>query len=210
MPRTDANFLSKAGPLVAARMAAAILTLSIPLVLARTLATSEYGTYKQLFLIWQTLLYVLPLGMAQSLYYFVPRAEDPRPYFVNALTFMVFMGMVGGLAIYALGPSISRFASNPELLRLRGILAIYTFVSVSAFPLEIGLTSQGKTRLSAVAYLLTDATRALLMTLPVLFGYHLMTVMIGLTGFTLVRWAACWLVLLRSGLWPPMRWGHLR
>ena len=34
---------------------------------------AEFGTYKQLFLIYATLFGVAQLGMAESLYYFIPR-----------------------------------------------------------------------------------------------------------------------------------------
>jgi hypothetical protein len=67
-----ASLMRQARPLIAARLFTAILTLSIPLVLARVLPLAEYGTYKQLFLIALTLSSVLPFGVGQSLYYFIP------------------------------------------------------------------------------------------------------------------------------------------
>ena len=82
------SFLGKAGPLVLARLFTAGLTVSIPLVLARVLALEEYGTYYQLFLIATTLYMVLPFGVVQSLYYFLPRAEEKRPWLGQTLFFM--------------------------------------------------------------------------------------------------------------------------
>ena len=61
-----------------ARLASAALTLFIPLVLARMMPQADYGTYKLLFLVSMTATAVLPLGVAQSLYFFVPRAREPR------------------------------------------------------------------------------------------------------------------------------------
>ncbi len=75
-PAASGSFLGKAGPLVLARLFTAGLTLSIPLVLARVLSLEEYGTYYQLFLIAMTLYYVLPMGVVQILYYFLPRTEQ--------------------------------------------------------------------------------------------------------------------------------------
>ena len=76
----------RAGPLVLARLASALLTVSIPLVLARQLDAADYGTYKQLFLVFQVLTLLLPFGMAQSLYFFLPREPGAaRAYLGQAL-----------------------------------------------------------------------------------------------------------------------------
>jgi O-antigen/teichoic acid export membrane protein len=46
---------------------------ALPLVLVRTLAQSEFGVYKQAFLLVSTALGVLPLGFGMSAFYFLPR-----------------------------------------------------------------------------------------------------------------------------------------
>ena len=43
------------------------------MLLVRTFNQAEFGTYKQLFLIYGTLYGLAQFGMAESLYYFVPR-----------------------------------------------------------------------------------------------------------------------------------------
>lgn len=194
----DASFLSKAGPLVLARLITAFLTLSIPLVLARMLPPDQYGTYKQLFLISQTIAYVLPFGMAQALYFFIPRSTERRPYFVHTLGFLALGGLLAAAGVYALGTPLSRYATNPAILDYRGSLALYTMLTMAACALEIGLTSQGKTKVSAVIYLVTDTTRATVMVLPVLLGHGLTGVMHALVGFAAVRLVVCWVMLLRG------------
>src|SRR5262249_45465266 len=67
------SFLRRAGPLVLARFASAVVTTVVPLVLARAMAIAEYGTYKQLFLVGTTLTAIFTFGLPQSLYYFMPR-----------------------------------------------------------------------------------------------------------------------------------------
>jgi len=42
---------------------------------------------------------------------------------------------------------------------------------IAAFPLEISLTSQGKTRLSAKSYLVWDGLRTAAMVVPILLGW---------------------------------------
>ena len=72
------SILSRARPLLAARLAGAVLTLAVPMVLARVLVPESYGTFKQGWLLMNTLALVLPMGMTMSLYYFVPREPAER------------------------------------------------------------------------------------------------------------------------------------
>ncbi|MGV3592757.1 MAG: hypothetical protein ACO1PZ_13805, partial [Gammaproteobacteria bacterium] len=58
----------------------------VPLVLARAFGQAEFGTYKQLFLLYGTLFAVAQVGMAESLYYFLPsETERKGNYVVNVL-----------------------------------------------------------------------------------------------------------------------------
>ena len=61
--------------------------------LARIFAPAAFGTYKQFFLLYGTLYGLAQLGMAESLYYFVPRntARTPR-YVCNALITLAVAG----------------------------------------------------------------------------------------------------------------------
>jgi O-antigen/teichoic acid export membrane protein len=199
---SQGSFLGRAGPLVLARFISACLTASIPLVLARMLSLSEYGTYKQIFLIAQTLYYVLPFGVAQSLYYFVPRVEEPRPYFGQTLAFLVSVGSIGAVALYALMPMIASTLNNPALLEYRVPLALYCAAALGGFPLELSLTSRGKTGASAASYLISDISRAVILTLPVLLGYGVRGLMTGIVLWALARFVAAALLMLRVSSGP--------
>ena len=97
-------------------MAGAGITFAIPLVLARAMAMEEYGTYKQLFLIAQTLYYVLPFGVAQSLYFFIPRTDQARPWVMQTLGMLLIAGLAGGGLILGLGHHGASLLGNPDLL----------------------------------------------------------------------------------------------
>jgi O-antigen/teichoic acid export membrane protein len=210
VPASPASFLGKAGPLVLARLFTAGLTLSIPLVLARVLSLEEYGTYYQLFLIATTLTYVLPFGVVQSLYYFLPRAEQKRPYLGQTMLFMSLAGVVAaGLVFWLLEP-VARLFSNPALLEYRVELALYTALTLGAFPLEVSLTSQGRTRQSAVAYLVSDSLRAVAMVVPCLLGASLHGMMAAVAGLAGLRYLAAWVIALRGATGPLVSAGLLR
>jgi len=206
MPQTEepgsGSFLGRAGPLVLARLGTALLTISIPLVLARCMALREYGTYKQLFLISQTLSYILPFGMAQALYFFIPRTDQRRPYFVQSIAFLTFTGVMAALVLFALEGTIGRAFSNPDLASYRWEQAVYVVCFMASYTLEISLTTQGRTRQSAVAYLVSDTLRALAMVVPVLLGFGLKGLMVAAAAFATLRYLVAWTVMLRSGTGP--------
>ena len=72
--------------LVAGRGVGFVATFAVPLVLVRLFDQATFGTYKQLFLIYGTLFGLAQLGVAESLYYFVPRRpEEAGRHAANAV-----------------------------------------------------------------------------------------------------------------------------
>ncbi|MHB8875511.1 MAG: polysaccharide biosynthesis protein, partial [Myxococcaceae bacterium] len=151
------SLVSRAGPLVLARFVSACLTVSIPLALARSMALADFGTYKQLFLISQTLYFVLPFGVPQSLYFFIPRSEEKRTFLGQTLLFLLGAGCAAGVALWAFGPTLAHALNNPGLIAYRTDLALYTGLTIGAFSLELSLTCQGKTKAAAAIYLGSDS-----------------------------------------------------
>ena len=194
----ETSVLRRARPLVLARLLMAVLAVSIPLVLARKLQLAEYGTYKQLFLIIQTLSYVLPFGFPQSVYFFAPRAQHRRPFFAHSLLFVTGGGLVAALAVWSLNGPLARYLSNPALLEFRAPLALYLLFLMCGKPLEMALTSQGRITAASLAYLVTDALRAVAMVVPVLLGFGLKGMMAAVTGLAVLRCAAAWVIVLKG------------
>ncbi len=80
--------------LVTGRVIGLVASFAIGIVLARIFAPAAFGTYKQFFLLYGTLYGLAQLGMAESMYYFVPRhsARTPR-YVCNALITLAVAGI---------------------------------------------------------------------------------------------------------------------
>lgn len=194
--------LAGARPLILARAAAAIIAIVLPLVLVRRLAQLEYGIYKQLIMVAQTLHYVVPLGVPQSLYFFLPRSRESRPYVLQALVFLTGMGALASLALLGGAPRIGAWLNSPELARHAPALAVYLFGTVCSSPLEISLTARGRTRLSSLFYLGSELVRTAAMTVPALLGLGLSGVMGGIAAFGALRAVLTW-ALVPRGLAGP-------
>ena len=93
-PETQSAFRA-ALSLMSGRTLGFAVSFLIPVILARILDQADFGVYKQFFLIAATLYGVGQLGMAESLFYFLPRepAHAGR-YIANATLALA----AGGLA----------------------------------------------------------------------------------------------------------------
>ncbi|MGZ6078315.1 MAG: oligosaccharide flippase family protein [Myxococcaceae bacterium] len=194
------SFLRRAGPLVLARFASAVVTTVVPLVLARAMPIGEYGTYKQLFLVGATLTAICTFGLPQSLYYFMPRSDRARPFVVHTLVLLLLAGGAAAFLVLAATPWVSRLFSAPDLVDYRGALATYTGFYLAGCALEPILTSQGKTGVAAMNYLVWDSARAAAMTAPILLGLGLHATMWSVAGLMVVRFLATWLIAIRGTL----------
>jgi O-antigen/teichoic acid export membrane protein len=185
--------LGRSGPLVLSRLASAALTFALPLILVRLLSPDAFGVYKQFFLVSQTLLLVGQLGLTQSLYYFLPRGGEERgSYITQALMLLSFLGFAFGVALYFGAPIIGRWM-DPALADLRLPLALFSGAMLAAAPLEGALTSEGRIGSAALAYVLSDAVRALALASGAILG-GVRGLFFAAVGVSCVRVVALWLL----------------
>jgi len=196
-------------PLVLARMTAAVITVVTPLYLARKLSLEEYGTYKQIFLLCGPILSILSLGMAQSLYYFVPRAQGPRSVLLQTQLFNLAMGLVGAVLLWAALPFAAERFPNPALLLFRGELAFFVLFSLAGGLLETTLTSQGRTRASALVYVGYEVLKSVALVAPFLLGFGMKGAMAALAVLTLTRFCVTLSMVLSAEGGGPS-WAGLR
>jgi len=100
--------------LIAGRTLAFTVSFFIPVVLVRVFDQEMFGTYKQVFLIYMILYGIAQLGMAESLYYFIPqRADDSGRFLLNSVVTLGLAGLacLGALAVFS--SNIARWLGNP-------------------------------------------------------------------------------------------------
>ena len=97
------SFLRRAGPLVLARFASAVVTTVVPLVLARAMAIAEYGTYKQLFLVGTTLTAIFTFGLPWSLLALIASSSAPWAWGLFAATLVARISLALEVGVKVMG-----------------------------------------------------------------------------------------------------------
>ena len=134
----DRRFASVAG-----RVIGGVVSFAIPVVLARVLLPTAFGTYKQLFLIYMTLYGVAQLGAAESLYYFVPRkpAEAARSV-ANALATLTLVGTLCLTALYIARDRVAGWMGNSAVAAELPLLALFLTLTLISAAFEIVIVSR--------------------------------------------------------------------
>lgn len=208
-----ASINKQALTLIFGRGLASSFTFLIPIVLARYLAPAEYGTYKQIFLVYSSLFMVLPFGIIQSLYYFVPKEpERMRTYLVQAFLFLQGSGLIALLFLAFFGKSISRYLNNPDLEPYLFQMGLFIFLMLSSAYFEALLISAQKIGQAALLGFVSEATKTASMLIPLILTGHLSDLMWGMNLFAFFRFCFVLVYVFRgySLSWRDIQWPAFR
>jgi len=177
--------------LITGRMLAFAVTFFIPIVLSRIFDLSAFGTYKQVFLVYATLFGIAQVGMAESLYYFLPHDQQHAGrYLLNS---MLLLALSGGLCLgllYLGAGRVGQTLHNQEVSTCMGLLGVYLLLMLVTAVFEIAMISRNRYRQAALAYALSDVVRAVFLVVPVVVFRSLQGLLLGGIAFGVVRLAA--------------------
>ena len=186
-------------PLAVGRATAFAASFFLPVVLARTFTPEVFGTYKQIFLLQATLYGIAQIGMAESLFYFVPSDGDRGGRFAaNALVALGLSGLVTAAALFVAAPLLAYWFENPALTHHLPVLAIALWLLLVSAPLEIVLTSRQRYLRAAAAYGASNVIKAILLLVPALVTGELTWLMAGTVAYGALRLVATIAVLRRE------------
>lgn len=141
-----------------------LFSLALPLLLVRRLNQTEFGLYKQAFLVIGTAVTILPLGFGMSTFYFLPREEDQNRRAKIVINVVLFNGFIGGLVflVFLTQPWIlSSIFHDPDLVQYATLIgAVILFWMFSAF-LEIVVVVNREAQLATVFIVGTQISKAL-------------------------------------------------
>ncbi|HEY3136218.1 MAG TPA: lipopolysaccharide biosynthesis protein [Blastocatellia bacterium] len=161
------NALTKRAALLAAAKALAfMLTIPLPLVLVRTLNQFEFGLYKQIFQIMQTVLGLVGLSVNLSVLYFLPRNPDKKPQI--ALNVLIFYAGVGSLValVFAAYPGwITLIFKGNELVPHIPLLGIAIMLWLLSTVLEVVAVADNDIRSASAFIVVIQLSKSVLMML---------------------------------------------
>jgi O-antigen/teichoic acid export membrane protein len=193
--------------LVVGRTAGMIATFAIGPLLARLLTLEELGTYRTFFLLYATCFGLAQLGMAESLYYFVPRtpAQAGR-YGANAALTLTLSGLACLGALWIGRTRIADHFGNPDLPRYLLLLGTFLTLMLVTTVFEILMVSRKQHMNAALTYAISDVTRTAFFVVPALVFVSLDAVFVGAVLFAVVRLLFMLIVLRRAcgGLTPDL------
>ena len=174
--------------LVAGRVIGGVVSFAIPVVLARVLMPTAFGTYKQLFLIYMTLYGVVQLGAAESLYYFVPRKPAAAARSVsNAVATLALVATLCLLGLYIARGSVAAWMDNPAVAVELPLLSLFLAFTLISAAFEIVMVSRKEPAQAAVVYAASDIVRTASFVIPAIAFRTLHAVLIGAVVFAGLR-----------------------
>ena len=196
----DSSRIARAAYMLAGgRAPGLVIAFAIPLVLARVFDQAEFGTYKQLFLIYATLFGLAQIGMAESLYYFVPRDRAASGKFVaNSIVALAAIGLTVVAVLVAARERIADWLTNAALAPHLPLLGVFLALMLTSAVFEIVLLSRKHNGAAAWTFALSDIGRAACLTIPAMLAWGLRGVMIGAVAFAAIRLAATLVAMVRQ------------
>ena len=195
--------------IVAGRTIGYIAAFAIPVVLARLFDQTEFGVYKQIFLIYGTLFVLAQVGVAESLYYFIPRKpEEAGRHVANALVTLTLAGLACFSLLTLSAGRIAGALGTPELSAYVPLLGLFLGLMLMTALFEIVLVSRKRYLGAAWAYAASDVGRTLFIILPVVLFGGVRWVMFGAIAFAVLRFLATLRALWRefgAALRPDLR-----
>lgn len=145
-------------------------TIVSSMILSRYFNKADYGTYKQVMYVYNTLLTVFTLGLPKAFSYFLPRVELAQSKsLINKITRLFFL-LGGTLSLLLLGfaPQIAAFLKNPDLVKALRVFALVPFLMLPTMGLDGILATFKQTKFLALYNILTNVFKLLCVALPVM------------------------------------------
>ena len=150
--------------LVFAKTLAFIFSFALPLLLVRRLSQTDYGLFKQAFLIASTASGILPLGFSTSAFYYLPRERERRGAII--FNILLFNCAVGGLAcgVFLFYPALLEAIFNsPALVEYAPLIGLLVLLWIVSYLLEIVSIANSESRLSAIVIIGAQLSKTALM-----------------------------------------------
>ena len=177
-----------------------------PMILSRYLDKGDYGTFKQVMFVYNTLLTVFSLGLPKAYAYFLPKygREYSRDIIKKITSLFIFLGIIFSIVLFSCSGIIAGLLKNDDLSLALKVFAPTPLFLLPTIGLEGIYSSFRKTQYIALYTFITRTLTVILTVLPViLFGGGYIQ---SLVGFDIASLLTCILALTMKSL--PVRKEH--
>lgn len=141
------------------------------MILSRYFDKADYGTYRQVIYVYNTLLAVFTLGLPRAYSYFLPRvSNNEAKSVINKINILFFV--LGGLFSFLLyfgSEYIASFLKNSELELSLKIFSPVPLLMLPTMGLEAILATYQKSHFLALYNVITRSTMLICVTVPIIF-----------------------------------------
>lgn len=164
--RRERSLTVRALWLMTAKTLAFILAFALPILLTRSLSQTEYGLFKQVFLLITTATSLLPLGFGMSAYYYLPREKDERrrgQVILNILLFSLLVGVAACVALILRPTLLASIFKEPTLTAYAPLVGIVIPLwLLSSFLDNVAVANQ-ELRLATIFIILGQLSKTIVM-----------------------------------------------
>ena len=140
------------------------------IILSRLLQQEDYGSFKQLWLVFNTITPLVVLGINNSMIFFTPKwgEEYEKSLLFMANSLISILAIIAGLILYFCADPVAQFLNNPKLIPFLKVFAFYPLFYLSISFKNIFLLARGKIFLSSISTLISSILLIVCSTLPVI------------------------------------------
>jgi len=199
--------------LITAKTVAFAFTVAIPLLLVRRMPQHEFGLYKQIFLVINSAVTMLPLGFGMTAFYFLPREEGCRNHTVfNIVLFTTAVSALFG-AVVSLFPSVLIVLfKEPAAVEFAPWIGVIIVLWVVGSFLEIVTVANQDIGIATAAIVAIQITRATFFVTAAIAAGTIRSLVLAALAQGLLQVAALGAYLGRRfpGFWRALDWSFFR
>lgn len=141
------------------------------MILSRYFDKADYGTYKQVLYVYNTLLTVFTLGLPQAYSFFIPRvSSDQAKSMIRKITKIFFvLGLLFSLTLFFGSGCIASILKNDDLSNALKIFSLVPLLMLPTMGLEGILATFKKTKFMAFYTISTRIVKLVFVAVPVIF-----------------------------------------
>ncbi|MFQ5456309.1 MAG: lipopolysaccharide biosynthesis protein [Nitrospirota bacterium] len=180
-----------AGIIAIGRFISLFIAVLLPLLLVRIFDQEEFGLYKQIFLIADTIPPLLGFSLGKNVFYFFPRKQDMKKTIVINILFIYLLIGIAILVVFIFYPeAINLLFKSQAIAGFLLWIGIYVTITLLASFFEDVIIANGEIMLSSVVVVLTTVSRAIFLIAAVLILQDLYSLMFAAIIFSILRLTA--------------------